>query len=269
MLQLHGQETPARVGEIRRRFGKPGHEGDQGRAPLPMWRAPPLSTAPPTGCCSMPRRRRRWPTPCPAAMRSASTGACSPTGAGTGPGCCQAGSMPGNLAEAVRVTGAPVVDVSSGVEDRPGVKSPEKIVAFLACPQAVARPRFLTSAFVTPRAESGRRRRAPRMRPIQVAHEGGPLARSRAAASPTKMSRKNGTSSKPRRAAAPCPCPCMNTRHDRHLRDGGLREVGDAGLEARRAAPARRGFPPETGSGSRLAPAPRSQAASGSPCCPP
>jgi len=37
----------------------------------------------------------------------------------------------GNLAEAVRVTGAPVVDVSSGVEDRPGVKSLAKIEAFL------------------------------------------------------------------------------------------------------------------------------------------
>jgi phosphoribosylanthranilate isomerase len=37
----------------------------------------------------------------------------------------------GNLAEAVRMTGATVVDVSSGVEDRPGVKSSEKIMAFL------------------------------------------------------------------------------------------------------------------------------------------
>ena len=37
----------------------------------------------------------------------------------------------GNLAEAVRMTGATVVDISSGVEDRPGVKSPEKIAAFL------------------------------------------------------------------------------------------------------------------------------------------
>jgi len=37
-----------------------------------------------------------------------------------------------NLAEAVRITGAPAVDVSSGVESRPGVKDPEKIAAFLA-----------------------------------------------------------------------------------------------------------------------------------------
>jgi len=32
-----------------------------------------------------------------------------------------------NLAEAVKVSGAKTVDVSSGVEDRPGHKSPEKI----------------------------------------------------------------------------------------------------------------------------------------------
>ncbi len=38
----------------------------------------------------------------------------------------------GNLAEAVATTGAQAVDVSSGVEDRPGHKVPELIAAFLA-----------------------------------------------------------------------------------------------------------------------------------------
>ena len=38
----------------------------------------------------------------------------------------------GNVAEAVAVSGAPVVDVSSGIEDRRGHKSPEMIAAFLA-----------------------------------------------------------------------------------------------------------------------------------------
>ncbi len=37
-----------------------------------------------------------------------------------------------NLAEAVRISGARAVDLSSGVEDAPGRKSPEKIRAFLA-----------------------------------------------------------------------------------------------------------------------------------------
>jgi len=35
------------------------------------------------------------------------------------------------VAEAIRVTGAPLVDVSSGVESAPGVKDVDKIAAFL------------------------------------------------------------------------------------------------------------------------------------------
>lgn len=37
----------------------------------------------------------------------------------------------GNVAEAVRVTGASIVDISSGVESTPGVKDMDKIAAFL------------------------------------------------------------------------------------------------------------------------------------------
>ena len=37
-----------------------------------------------------------------------------------------------NVQEAVTSTGATIVDVSSGVEDAPGIKSPAKIEAFLA-----------------------------------------------------------------------------------------------------------------------------------------
>ena len=42
------------------------------------------------------------------------------------------GLTPENVAEAIRITGATCVDVSSGVEDRPGVKNPAKIRAFIA-----------------------------------------------------------------------------------------------------------------------------------------
>jgi len=38
----------------------------------------------------------------------------------------------GNVAEAIAVSGARAIDVSTGVEDRPGVKNPERIRAFLA-----------------------------------------------------------------------------------------------------------------------------------------
>ncbi|MEG0818978.1 MAG: N-(5'-phosphoribosyl)anthranilate isomerase, partial [Brevundimonas sp.] len=36
-----------------------------------------------------------------------------------------------NITEAVRVSGASLVDVSSGVESEPGVKDPDRIRAFL------------------------------------------------------------------------------------------------------------------------------------------
>ena len=42
----------------------------------------------------------------------------------------------GNVAAAVRLTGTASVDTSSGVEDRPGVKNPEKIRAFVAAAKA-------------------------------------------------------------------------------------------------------------------------------------
>ena len=46
------------------------------------------------------------------------------------------GLNPDNVAGAVRISGAPLVDVSSGVESAPGVKDPARIAAFL---DAVAR----------------------------------------------------------------------------------------------------------------------------------
>lgn len=42
------------------------------------------------------------------------------------------GLGPDNVAEAIRITGAPLVDVSSGVESAPGVKDAGRIAAFLA-----------------------------------------------------------------------------------------------------------------------------------------
>jgi phosphoribosylanthranilate isomerase len=130
MLQLHGQETPARVGEIRRRFGKPimkaikvataadvdGAAAFDGAADWLLFDA----KAPPQMANALPGgnaisfdwtllAHRRW----------------------NRPWMLSGGLNAGNLAEAVRITGAPVVDVSSGVEDRPGVKSPAKITAFL------------------------------------------------------------------------------------------------------------------------------------------
>lgn len=46
------------------------------------------------------------------------------------------GLTPDNVAEAVVKTGAPIVDVSSGVESAPGVKSGERIAAFVRAAKA-------------------------------------------------------------------------------------------------------------------------------------
>jgi phosphoribosylanthranilate isomerase len=131
LLQLHGGETPERVAAVRKRFSVPvmkairvaGPE-DVGEAerfadvadwllfdalpPKAMTRALPGGNA-----LSFDWRLiagRRW----------------------SKPWMLSGGLTAENLAEAVKTSGAAVVDVSSGVEDRPGHKDPERIAAFLA-----------------------------------------------------------------------------------------------------------------------------------------
>ena len=47
------------------------------------------------------------------------------------------GLTPGNVAEAIRATGAPLVDASSGLESAPGVKDVDKIAAFCQAARSV------------------------------------------------------------------------------------------------------------------------------------
>ncbi len=51
--------------------------------------------------------------------------------AAPGPWLLAGGLHPGNVAAAIAATGAPAVDVSSGVENAPGVKNPALIAAFI------------------------------------------------------------------------------------------------------------------------------------------
>ena len=130
MLQLHGSESPARVAQIKARFGLPvmkvlkiAEYADLAMAEAYFRAADRLlfDAKPPkemTGALPGGNARafdwqllagRTWPLPW---MLSG-------------------GLDPSNVAEAARISGARAVDVSSGIEDRPGLKNPDKIRAFV------------------------------------------------------------------------------------------------------------------------------------------
>jgi phosphoribosylanthranilate isomerase len=128
MLQLHGHETPARVLEIRQRYGLPVMKavGVAVEADLPALDAYArvadqlLVDAKPQPGAELPGgnglafdwkliANRRWAVPWMLA----------------------GGLTAQNVAEAIRLTGARQVDVSSGVENAPGVKDNDLIRAFI------------------------------------------------------------------------------------------------------------------------------------------
>lgn len=129
MLQLHGSESPARVAEIKARYGLPVMKaiGIADAADLAQIDAyspvadqllidakPPKEADLPGGNgLSFDWRllagRKYW----------------------TKPWMLAGGLTADNVAEAIRLTGARQVDVSSGVESAPGVKDPARIAAFV------------------------------------------------------------------------------------------------------------------------------------------
>lgn len=134
MLQLHGAESPARVAEIRSRFG------------LPVMKAILVETAADVD------RARDFETVADRLMFDARPpkDATRPGGnarpfdwtllkgrAPAKPWLLAGGLSAANVAEAVRASGASAVDVSSGVETAPGSKSPEKIAEFLRIARAL------------------------------------------------------------------------------------------------------------------------------------
>ncbi len=126
LLQLHGRETPQRLAEIRARTGKPVMKAIRVAAAADVE----------TGIAAYAPVADRL-------MFDAAEGTL-PGGNATSfdwtflsgrrvprPWFLAGGLRPDNVAEAVRVTGAPAVDVSSGVEATRGVKSVALIHAFL------------------------------------------------------------------------------------------------------------------------------------------
>lgn len=130
VLQLHGHETLARVADIRARFGKPVIKVFPVSAAEDL--APAASYEPVVDYLMFDAKP-------PKSMVGALPGGNALSfdwtllaGRSFGkPWLLAGGLTPDNVAEAVRVTGAPIVDVSSGVEDRPGEKNVSKIKAFL------------------------------------------------------------------------------------------------------------------------------------------
>lgn len=129
MLQLHGREAPERVASVRSRFR------------LPVMKALPIEQRSDLAPIRIYEKVADWLLFDGRAPREATR----PGGLGKPfdwtllqnldlkiPFMLSGGLDPSNVAEALRITRAPAVDVSSGVERAPGEKDPQKIGAFVA-----------------------------------------------------------------------------------------------------------------------------------------
>jgi phosphoribosylanthranilate isomerase len=135
LLQLHGREGPDRVTAVRKRFG------------LPVMKALPIAER----ADLFPIRLYDTVADHLIFDARATSDATRPGGLGKSfdwrlldalavnvPFMLSGGLHAGNVAEALRITAAPGVDVSSGVERAPGEKDTDKIRAFVAAARDAA-----------------------------------------------------------------------------------------------------------------------------------
>jgi phosphoribosylanthranilate isomerase len=138
LLQFHGTETPERVAAVKRRFG------------LPVMKAIPIAAADDVAAADryvgavdrllFDAKPPRDPGALPGGNGLAFDWQLLGARNWSLPWMLSGGLNAENLAEAVATTHAPAVDVSSGVESRPGVKDPVRIAAFLAAAKSIAAP---------------------------------------------------------------------------------------------------------------------------------
>ena len=136
LIQLHGAETPRRVAEIRSRFERPVMKAIKiAAAEDPEAAEPYLGVADRLLFDAKPPRHMTEALPGGNALsfdwRLLAGRVWSR------PWMLSGGLDADNLAEAVEISGARAVDVSSGVEDRPGVKNPDKIARLLETARAL------------------------------------------------------------------------------------------------------------------------------------
>jgi phosphoribosylanthranilate isomerase len=125
-IQLHGKESPERVAQVKARFG------------LPVWKVLSIATAE-----DVARARLYDPVADFLLFDTKTPAGQLPGGMGMGfdwslldaydgplPWGLAGGLTAHNVAEAIRTTGAGLVDTSSGVESAAGVKDVDKIAAF-------------------------------------------------------------------------------------------------------------------------------------------
>lgn len=131
MLQLHGGESRERVAEVRRRWGLPVMKAVKVETAADFERAHAYEEV---------ADRLLFDAKTPATVADALPGGMGVAfdwsllkGTAWGrPWMLSGGLDADNVARAVETSGARAVDVSSGVEDRPGHKDPRAIAAFLA-----------------------------------------------------------------------------------------------------------------------------------------